>query len=541
MVLVDDGLATGSSIRAGIQALRRLRPAPIDIAVPAASEPTCHDLMGEADEAVCATTRSPLLTVGQSWWDFRRTTADEVRELLSAAWNSQPTGPRPPLATEADVIRPGLRVLDGGVHDLDVLLDIVDGANFVLLGGASHGTHEFYAERARLTQRLIDECGFGAVAVEADWPDAYHVNLFVRGRSDDVTAEEALRGFARFPAWMWRNTVVLDFVGWLREWNDRVDGDERAKVGFYGLDLYSMFRSIDEITSYLERVDPAAAARAWERYSCFDRFDGGAQSYGLVAALGPGEPCEAEVVEQLVDLQRHAFEYARRGGLVAEDEAFYAEQNARTVRNAEEYYRTMFRGRLSSWNLRDRHMADTLDALAGHIGRQRVEPARIVVWAHNSHVGDARATELGAQGELSVGQLVRERHPGDTRLFGYTTYVGTVTAADSWGGPAQRTRVRPALTGSVEDLFHETGEKALLVPLAREPAVAEELRAARLQRAIGVTYDPRTERRSHYFRARVADQLDALVHIDETRAVEPLERTARWEKGDVPETYPHSV
>ena len=381
--------------------------------------------------------------------------------------------------------------------------------------------------------------------MEADWPDAYRVNRYVRGRSDDATAEEALRGFERFPTWMWRNAVVLDFVGWLREHNDRIAGagesDERFKAGFYGLDLYSLFRSIHEVISYLERVDPAAAARARARYACFDHFGDDAQAYGFEAAFGAGETCEREVIEQLVDLHRHALEYARRDGLVAEDELFYAEQNARTVKAAEEYYRIMFSGRISSWNLRDSHMVDTLDALAGHLSRQRGKQARIVVWAHNSHVGDARATELGSQGEFNVGQLVRERHAGDCHLVGFTTYTGTVTAADDWGAPADRKRVRPALPDSVEELFHEVGEKGFLVAFPAAPGAAEALRSARLERAIGVIYRPDTERQSHYFRARLADQFDAVIHIDETRAVEPLERTARWEEGEVPETYPHAV
>ena len=322
-------------------------------------------------------------------------------------------------------------------HPTARLSDLVGDARFVLIGEASHGTHEFYAARARMTRRLIEEKGFGAVAVEADWPDAYRVNRYVRARSDDVTAEEALGGFERFPAWMWRNAVVLDFVGWLREHNDDLGGDERAKAGFYGLDLYSLYRSIHEVISYLDRVDPAAAARARERYACFDHASGGdGQAYGFAAAFGAGESCEEEMLEQLVDLQRHALEYARRDGLIAADEFFYAEQNAKVVQASAEYYRTMFSGRVSSWNLRDQHMAGTLDALAGHLSRQRGRPAKIVVWAHNSHVGDARATELGSQGELDIGQLVRERHPGSCRLLGFTTYTGTVTAASDWGGPA---------------------------------------------------------------------------------------------------------
>jgi erythromycin esterase-like protein len=247
------------------------------------------------------------------------------------------------------------------------------------------------------------------------------------------------------------------------------------------------------------------------------------------------------VVEQLADLQRHAVDYARRDGLLAEDELFYAEQNARTVAAAEEYYRAMFSGRVSSWNLRDRHMAGTLDALIDHLGRQRRAPAKIVVWAHNSHVGDARATETAARGELNIGELVRERHPGDCRLVGFTTYTGTVTAADDWEGPAERKWVRPALADSVEELFHQVGQKEFLLGLGSGSPAGEALRSARLQRAIGVIYRPQTERQSHYLRARVADQYNAVIHVDETRAVEPLERTTRWEQDEIPETYPFAV
>jgi erythromycin esterase-like protein len=413
----------------------------------------------------------------------------------------------------------------------------------VLIGEASHGTHEFYAARAAMTRRLIEEKGFCAVAAEADWPDAYRVNRYVRGRGEDTTAEEALRGFERFPTWMWRNEVVLDFAGWLRAHNDRVGGtDERAKAGFYGLDLYGLYRSIEEVIAYLDRVDPAAAQRARQRYACLDHASGGdGQEYGFAAAFGGGETCEREILEQLVDLQRHALDYARRDGLVADDELFYAEQNAKTVRDSAEYYRSMFAGRVSSWNLRDRHMAETLDALAEHLTRQRGRPAKIVVWAHNSHVGDARSTELGSQGELTIGQLVRERHPDDCRLIGFTTHTGTVTAADDWGGPAQRKWVRPALPDSVEELLHETGQKEFLLPFGHAHRAARALRSARLERAIGVIYRPDTERQSHYFRARPAEQFDALIHVDETRALEPLERTAGWERGEVPETYPFAV
>jgi erythromycin esterase-like protein/predicted phosphoribosyltransferase len=541
VLVVDDGLATGASMHAAIQALRRLRPAHIVVAVPAAPESTCRELRDHVDDVVCATTPSPFFAVGESYWDFTQTSDEEVRDLLRASSKASRGQAGPRVTTEVDAIRSGSRPAPGGVLDYEEMFDLVGDAHFVLMGEASHGTREFYAARADMTRRLIEEKGFCAVAAEADWPDAYRVNRYVRGRSDDATAEEALRGFERFPTWMWRNTIVLDFVGWLREHNDRV-GDETVKAGFYGLDLYSLHRSMQEIVSYLDKVDPEAARRARDRFACFDHFSGDdGQSYGYAAAFGGGETCEKEIVEQLTDLQRHALEYARRDGLIAEDELFYTQQNAVTVRDAERYYRTMFGGQVSSWNLRDTHMVDTLDALADHLHRQRGERPKIVVWAHNSHIGDARATEAAARGEVNIGQLIRERHPGDSVAIGFTTYTGTVTAADDWGGPAERKYVRPALDGSVEDLFHQAGEKAFALRFDRAPQARDGLRSARLERAIGVVYRPETERQSHYFGARVADQFDAVIHVDETMAVEPLERTARWEKGEVPETYPFAL
>jgi erythromycin esterase-like protein/predicted phosphoribosyltransferase len=538
VILVDDGLATGASMRAALLALRRLRPGRIVVAVPAAPSSTCQELRLEVDEVVCATTPSPFLAVGQAYWDFAQTTDEEVRELLRAA--ARPKGARIAGRSEAAVVRMAAAAVENGVPPDETLFGLVGDARLVLIGEASHGTADFYAARAEMTRKLIEQRGFHGVAVEADWPDAYRVNRFVRDRGDDASAEESLRGFQRFPTWMWRNTSVLDFVGWLRDHNDRL-GDEAHKVGFYGLDLYSLHRSMQDVIDYLDRVSPDAAARARARYSCFDHADGDAESYGLAAAFGAGESCEKEVVAQLADLQRHAHEYAKRDGLLAEDELFHAQRNAATVQSAERYYRTMVTGRVSSWNLRDQHMADTLDALADHLGRVHGEPAKLVVWAHNSHLGDARATEMAARGELNVGRLVRERHPGECRLIGFTTYSGTVTAADDWGAPAERKVVRPALPGSVEALLHQVGSGEFLLWFDEASPAAEVLRAARLERAIGVIYRPQTERQSHYFQARVADQFDAVIHIDEARALEPLERTAGWERGEAPETYPFAV
>ena len=438
----------------------------------------------------------------------------------------------------AAAVRATAHPLTGASNDYDPLMNLVGDARFVLLGEASHGTHEFYRERAQITKRLIKEKGFTAVAVEADFPDAYLVNRYVQGRGQDANGVDALAGFRRFPTWMWRNREVLDFVGWLREHNDALSSD-KVKTGFYGLDLYSLHSSIEAVLNYLDKVDSEAAKRARYRYSCFDHFGEDAQAYGYAANLDLRQSCEDEALNQLVELRGRAADYASRDGQVAEDEFFFAEQNARLVRNAEEYYRSMFRRRVSSWNLRDRHMMETLQSLVTHLNRQRQE-ARVVIWAHNSHVGDARATEMGDSGELNLGQLVRENSADEAVLVGWSTYTGTVTAASNWDEPPQRKRVRPAIAGSYEALFHETGVPRFLLDLRGDDMKAA-LSKPRLERAIGVIYRPETERASHYFFAQLSRQFDAVLHFDETRGVEPLERIAGWETGEAPETYPSGM
>ncbi|MDQ5851250.1 MAG: erythromycin esterase family protein [Chloroflexota bacterium] len=439
----------------------------------------------------------------------------------------------------AGLVREAAHPLTGAAGDYDPLMDLIGEARVVLLGEASHGTHEFYRERAQITKRLIKERGFTAVAVEADWPDAYRVNRYVRGVGKDAASVDALAGFDRFPTWMWRNADVLDFVGWLRAHNDALPPN-MPRIGFYGLDLYSLGASIEAVIDYLDKVDPEAAKRARDRYACFEHFGEDPQAYGYAASRGAAESCEAEVVNQLVDLQRRVAEYVQQDGRVAEDEYFYAEQNARLAKNAEEYYRSLFQGRVSSWNLRDQHMAETLDALLAHLDRQGGH-TKVVVWAHNSHLGDARATEMGEGGELNVGQLVRERYGRDAVLVGFSTYSGTVTAASDWGEAPERKRVRPALQGSYESLFHDAELPRFLLLLRDGGDVAAGLRGPRLERAIGVIYRPETERWSHYFHARLPEQFDAVLHFDQTRAVEPLERTGGWETGEPPETYPSAL
>ncbi|MDZ5085124.1 MULTISPECIES: erythromycin esterase family protein [Mycobacteriaceae] len=540
VILVDDGLATGASMFAAVQALRDMSPAEIVVAVPAAPESTCREFAGLVDDVVCASMPTPFLAVGESFWDFTQVSDDEVRQLLATPTVGIATARIRIAETPAEVVERCAVDAPAGVPPAEALEEIIGDARVVLIGESSHGTAEFYRARAEITKWLIEEKGFCAVAAEADWPDAYRVNRYVRGLGHDASPEEALRGFERFPAWMWRNTVVRDFVDWLHAHNSRQRGEGRRQTGFYGLDLYSLHRSMREVIDYLDTMDPVAAARARQRYACFDHTsaDDG-QTYGYAAAFGAGLSCEREAIEQLVELQRNAVEYARRDGLLAEDELFYAQQNAQTVRNAEGYYRAMFGARVTSWNLRDRHMAQTLDALLAHLDRhQDAPPARIVVWAHNSHVGDARATEVGADGQLTLGQLAREHHGSAVRLIGFTTYTGTVTAASRWGGIAERKIVRPALNGSVEELFHEVERSEFLISPMLSRAAAEPLDVVRLGRAIGVIYLPAAERQSHYYHVRPGEQFDALIHLDRTTALEPLEAGSVWSAGETPETYP---
>lgn len=440
------------------------------------------------------------------------------------------------LREEAAAVHTIANVIESS-SDFDALIEMAGAAQFVLIGEASHGTHEFYATRAELTQRLIEEKGFRAVVCEADWPDSFRVHRYVSGRGNDKTANEALSDFRRFPAWMWRNNVVMDFVEWLRAWNARY-ATTRRLAGFYGMDLYSLHGSIEAVLRYLDKVNPEAARRARHRYSCFEHFGEEPQRYGAATVLRGQEPCDDEVIAQLVEMQRRQSELMVRDGRVAEEEFFSAEQNARLIKNAERYYRAMFQGRDESWNLRDTHMFETLNELVSHLDGGK---AKVVVWAHNSHLGDARATEMGERGELNVGQLVREHYGEKAFLIGFSTNFGTVTAASDWGGVAERKRVRMGMHGSYEELLHLVHEHQFWLNLREQCEGTDVLREERLQRAIGVIYQPETERWSHYFHTRLPDQFDVMIHLDQTRALEPLERESVWDEGELPETYPSNL
>jgi erythromycin esterase-like protein len=306
------------------------------------------------------------------------------------------------------------------------------------------------------------------------------------------------------------------------------------------LDLYSLHASMDAVVRYLAKVDKTAAELARERYRCFDQFGGDTRSYGLAARAGLNENCARDVVAQLVELQQHRGEYLSRDGRTAEEALFSAEQNARLVKNAEAYYRAMFLEEVSSWNLRDQHMAETLDTLLQHLGRRSEQP-KVVVWAHNSHVGDARATEMGRSGELNIGQLARERYSADAVSVGFTTHRGNVTAATFWDGATEHKQVRRALPGSYEALFHTLELPRFLLVLRPDAPATRALLDPLLERAIGVIYRPDTERFSHYFRATLPEQFDAVLHFDDTHAVEPLEKAGPWPRDEVPETFPFAV
>ena len=417
----------------------------------------------------------------------------------------------------------------GAIREFDAgpLLEAIGDARVVLLGEATHGTSEFYRMRARITQSLIAERGFDIVAVEADWPDAARIDDYVRHRED---AAADWKAFARFPTWMWRNREVADFVEWLREWNRNLDPD--ARVGFHGLDLYSLNTSIGEVLGYLERIDPEAAKIARQRYGCLSPWEADPATYGRAVLSGRFRDCEDEVVEMLGELLGNRIRYASGDG----DRFMDAVQNARLVANAEQYYRIMYYGTSESWNLRDRHMFDTLELLLRHRG----EGSRAVVWEHNSHVGDAAATEMSTQGQTNVGRLSREAFGKGAFLVGFGTDHGTVAAASDWDGPMEVKQVRPAVAQSYERLCHDTGIERFLLPLREEAgdAARDALLDSRLERAIGVIYRPESELQSHYFQAVLPRQFDAYLWFDETHAVAPL--TVAELEG-VPDTYPFGV
>jgi len=397
----------------------------------------------------------------------------------------------------------------------------------VLIGEASHGTSEFYRVRARITQLLIETKGFEIVAAEADWPDAARFDNYVRHR--DVPPSE-WTAFARFPTWMWRNEETRGFVDWLHQRNAAMDHGTRA--AFYGLDLYSLYTSVRAVIDYLDTVDPDLAATARQRYGCLTPWEADPAAYGRAALRGTYHKCEQAVTHMLVELLQQRQAYALSDG----ERFFDASQNARLVANAEQYYRVMYYGSRASWNLRDSHMFETLKNVLEHHGPS----SKAVVWAHNSHVGNAAATEMGRRGEYNIGQLCREHFGRACYAIGFGTNDGTVAAATGWDEPMQVMRVRPAHPQSYERLFHMTSAPGLLLPLTGSDTieVRDKLIRPRLERAIGVIYRPESELASHYFEAVLPRQFDEYIWIDRTSAVKPFDVA---ELEGLPDTYPFGV
>jgi protein-L-isoaspartate(D-aspartate) O-methyltransferase len=413
--------------------------------------------------------------------------------------------------------------------NLDNLMKRIGDSRLILLGEASHGTAEFYDMRARITQELIEKKGVTIIAVEADWPDAAYIDHYIHGSSPDPFLKS--QPFSRFPTWMWANHSVLDFINWLKAHNATVK-DPDQQVGFYGLDLYSLYTSIEVVLHYLDTVDPQTAEVARLRYGCLMPWASDPSMYSRVTLTKQYRECEEEVLATLKDLHNKRMEYSRADG----GRFFDAEQNARVVSNAERYYRTMYYAENNSWNQRDQHMFETLQSVLNFRGPD----AKAVIWEHNSHIGDARATEMSARGELNVGQLVRQEYGDAAYLIGFGTDHGTVAAASEWSGPMEIKQVLPSHRDSYEHVCHEVAAENFLLPL-REPLkqiTREKLLKERLERAIGVIYRPETELQSHYFYASLPHQFDEYIWFDETRAVEAITRETTK---NIPDTFPFGL
>ena len=537
-IVVDDGLATGATAKAALRALRRQDASRIVLAVAVAPADTLEEMRAEADDIVCLATPRSFSSVGAYYRDFHQLTDEETMGLLHQVWDGEvPASPAAhACAKRALALTPTGRLAAAAEPLPDIedpafaaAFDRYADARVVLLGEASHGTSEFYRARAAITRRLVEKHGFDIVAVEADWPDAATIDRHVRLKPHKAMATAP---FSRFPTWMWRNTDVDAFVRWLRGHN--AVRPAQSRTAFYGLDLYNMRASMAAVLEYLDTVDPTAAGEARERYACLTPWNAEPSAYGR-AALSEGYAiCERPVLSILVALARHAIDYAAHDG----ETFFDAAQNARLVVDAEHYYRAMYYGGPESWNVRDRHMFETLERIL----MTRGPASKAVVWAHNSHIGDARHTDMGAKhGELNIGQLCRERFGRSAALIGFGTHAGTVLAASNWDEPAEIKTVLPSRSDSYEAICHDTGVARFMVDLrpGRNEALRNDLRERRLERYIGVIYRPDTERMSHYTHACLPEQYDGFVWFDETHAVTPLSTQIRAAEED--DTYPFGL
>src|SRR5919112_3584807 len=446
--------------------------------------------------------------------------------------------------------------------DLDLLLDRIGKSQFVLLGESSHGTSEFYRWRGEISKRLIKEKEFSFVAVEGDWPDCFEVNKYVKGLSNTGQSPyKVLHSFNRWPTWMWANKEMVDFVEWLKSYNDSVGMGKQNKVGFYGLDLYSLWESVEAIIKYLKRVDPSALKNAIDAFNCFEPYNKDVEKYARATAFVPTN-CEDEVIETLTSLRSKYDVYSK--DQQNKEEYFNAEQNAITAKDAEKYYRTMMKGDVNSWNIRDTHMMDTLERLINFHSPDNVNGImpKAIVWAHNTHIGDARVTDMRKRGMINIGQLVREKKGSQNAvLIGFSTYSGTVIASREWGKKMERMDVPPAKDGSWDNLLHNLdkkigpeGDKNKLLIFSQQnntdksfqknscitDNVGDDKGEGKLkgQRAIGVVYNPEYERYGNYVPTDLFKRYDVLLFIDKTNALSPLHMGEIKNSKDLPETFP---
>lgn len=523
-ILIDDGLATGVTARVACHYLKSQGASDIIFAVPVASARTATLLRTEIDEVLALSEPSEFYSVGQFYDDFEQTTDQEVISLLKQASHFGSRTPTPLFQS----IKSRAKPLDEP-KDLAPLIQELSQSKIVMLGESSHGTHEFYEWRRLISEWLIKKHGFNFIAVEGDWPACWEVNQFVRGKQGKHSPH-VLKAFNRWPTWMWGNQEIARLADWMRTHNESAPLENH--VGFFGLDVYSFFESADTVLKLLKKISPSAAKVARIRYSCLDPFQKDERAYAKSLIHFP-EGCANEVSKNLQSVLKLRLELMKN----QENSLFNIEQNARVVANAERYYRAMMHADEDSWNIRDRHMMDTLEHLLDHHGKE----AKGIVWAHNTHIGDYRATDMKEQGQVNIGGLAREKWGKEkVALVGFGTYRGTVTASTAWDGKTKSMPVPPGIPGSYEAAFHEVAESlkkpTFYISVRGKLPAKDPLIEVRGHRAIGVVYHPERERFGNYVPTSLANRYDAFLFIDETSALKALDLP--FERKDIPETWP---
>lgn len=522
VILVDDGLATGVTARVGAQFAKAKGAAKVILAIPVCSERTAERLRNQVDQVICLNEPNLFFGVGQFYRDFTQLSDEDVLKFLPSSQKS---------ASMADIIAEDAKPLKNR-NDLTSLIEKLSESKIVMLGESSHGTQEFYEWRRLISQELISRHGFNFIAVEGDWPPSAELNRFIHFKKKNETARMALRHFQRWPTWMWANTEIMELAQWMKKYNEEKTKTEKAS--FFGLDVYSLFESIDEVLKVLQKIDPVLARQAQIQYECFDLFQRDEKAYARYLSHFP-EGCENEVLNVLNNLLK-----TRLGEIQTQTEdLFDAQQNARIVKNAENYYRAMIHGDENSWNIRDRHMIETLEILLQKFGPK----SKAIVWAHNTHIGDYRATNMVHEGQINIGGLAREKWGDDkVSLVGFGTYQGEVIASHAWDGPIETMTVPPGKADSYEHHFHQASaqlkQNSFYLWLKGESKL-NDLKQVLGHRAIGVVYHPAYERFGNYVPTSLSNRYDGFIFIDKTKALTPLAQ--KFIREEIPETWPTGV